>query len=277
MNVSSVTAAHSHGLAIGRGGHDKQASRIGSAAQESESNEPAAAADTVDLNAPVETGEEPGVLRLLRDGHFKGVADVRLRIVHHERLAAGDAEATQVAAGAAVTDLVEATGTQLDGVAGVADLTEDQLASLAEYRETFETSVATAAETFEGAEGAAGQALTQDLQAAFDALMTSLGAMAPPPPDPLAEGQPDVQDPPQLPEAAESSELQTALSTLQDAFAAALEKLADSLANTTLLPELSPPSGNGVAYEKFLAQYAQLQSPEQGVQAASPDGVDVEA
>ena len=40
----------------------------------------------------------------------------------------------------------------------------------------------------------------------------------------------------------------------------AVAALTETVSSATALPELSPPSGNGVAYEKFLAIYEELLS-----------------
>ena len=50
-------------------------------------------------------------------------------------------------------------------------------------------------------------------------------------------------------------ELTAALASLTQTFDEALAELLGSIQITLALPELSPPSGNGVAYDKFLAIY----------------------
>jgi hypothetical protein len=52
---------------------------------------------------------------------------------------------------------------------------------------------------------------------------------------------------------------------LSTAFEAAKDELIEALNGFQLLPELSEPSGNGVAYEKFLAIYNQMQTVETAV------------
>jgi len=49
---------------------------------------------------------------------------------------------------------------------------------------------------------------------------------------------------------------------LESSFAAAMEELVNSLNGVQVLPELSEPNGNGVAYEKFLAIYNEMLSAE---------------
>lgn len=50
------------------------------------------AAPTAPRDADRRNERTPGVLRHLADGHYRGVADVRLRIVFHDELAALGAE-----------------------------------------------------------------------------------------------------------------------------------------------------------------------------------------
>src|SRR5262245_58927086 len=55
---------------------------------------------------PAEEATLPGVIRLLQQGHFTGVADVRLRIVHHEQLTALANQQTAAVLNQSTTDLV---------------------------------------------------------------------------------------------------------------------------------------------------------------------------
>jgi len=54
------------------------------------------------------------------------------------------------------------------------------------------------------------------------------------------------------------ADLQSYIEELESAFEAAMEELIGGLGEVQILPELSEPSGNGVAYEKFLAIYNEL-------------------
>ena len=51
---------------------------------------------------------------------------------------------------------------------------------------------------------------------------------------------------------------QTFIEDLQSAFTTATNELTQAFAEVRILPELSEPNGNGVAYEKFLAIYNEL-------------------
>ena len=243
-------------------------------------------------------GEAKGVVRLLMAGHFKGVADVRLRINFHDQIAAAQAEATRSAAGQAVTNVSDTVDAELGALESAGELSDEQLDALAEHQGTFTEAVTDATETFMGAENpaAAGEALTENLQQAFNALTASFDALiAPAAIEPEDQTPPAVTDPqaPAVPEVVEPED-QTPLvitdpqtptvtaeplAMLKEAFGAAMLDLTAALTETSVLPELSPPTGNGVAYEKFLAEYNSLLAPEatdDGSEADIPQSVDIE-
>lgn len=233
------------------------------------------------VEVPHDAEEAKGVLRLLEQGHFKGVADVRLRINFHDQIQAADSQAQQQVTQKAVADLSGTVITQLDEIVAGGDLTEEQLAELGEAKQAFEQAVSDVEQN--------SPQLPQDLQAAFDTLTQALAPL-------LAaevESAPEVSEP-ESPDAAtvtedpvitESSQDQTsvepaALGTFQDAFAAALQVVQESLTSTdSILPPLSQSSGNGSAYDKFLATYNELYSSSDSFSsdAEAEQAVDLEA
>ena len=66
-----------------------------------------------------------GVLRLLQDGHFKGVADVRLRINFHEEIIAAQTETAKSAAQEALTDLSNSVNAQLEQLASPENFSQE--------------------------------------------------------------------------------------------------------------------------------------------------------
>jgi len=54
------------------------------------------------------------------------------------------------------------------------------------------------------------------------------------------------------------NDFQIFIQGLKEAFNSALAELTNSLAEMKVLPELSEPQGNGVAYDKFLDIYNQM-------------------
>lgn len=224
-------------------------------------------ANTVVIDSQADQGQ-PGVIRLLQGGHFKGVADVRLRINFQQELAAVEADATKSAAGGAVTALGDSIGAELESLAGLPELADTQVASLAEQAEGFGANVGAAADAFLAGETVEGDALIQALEQAFETLMSSLeGALAPA----------TVEPPPVEPdEGGLSTEVPDALAAIQNAFASAMEAVAAALEETTVLPALSEPNGNGKAFDKFTAEYAALQATEQSGEPLPVETVDTE-
>ena len=181
-----------------------------------------------------ENDAEKGVLRNLLEGHFKGVSDVRLRINNFEELAAIEAAKLQTVAAEKVGGVLESVGgvvtTFLDPfLESENELTQKQIKSVSELHETFTQ--------------AAGEYQNDpavDLTTAFDEFVEALEDLFAP--------------------TVETTELpwQTFLEDLQTAFTTASDELTKAVTDLQILPELSEPNGNGVAYEKFLAIYNDL-------------------
>ncbi len=216
-----------------------------------------------------------GVLRLLQAGHFKGVADVRLRINFHEQLSAAQAEATRGAGEQAAHQLSDAVNTALDALAATEGLDEQQVTAIGDLRDEFNAAVGQAINDFLQAD-AGGQALTGGLQSAFDALVDGLGIILPAPAgEQIAEPLPPETEPPaepvveaQLkpvvepaPDAEAKPKTPDPLAALHEAFRGGMDALNDALTNTSILPPLSPAPGHGRAYAKFLAIYERLHAP----------------
>lgn len=240
-----------------------------------------------------------GVVRLLLAGHFKGVADVRLRINFYDELAAAESAAVAPVAQAGAETLTEAVDAKLDELVASGELSEDQVAAVGELREAFHAAVGTLAEGAPNPGGAA--AFTAGVQSEFDSLMASLRALlvedetaAADGPDeatdvPAPETDPAPEEPPPAeaaetepvtapdPAAEQTPDLEALLDAVADAFAAALGELEGSLAGASVLPELSPPNGNGVAYAKFLAIYNELRGAVESPDAPADETVDVVA
>lgn len=265
MQVGPITHGNSHALAHARSSEKPEApATTPSATPQQPEEHPVEAAH--------DSEEAKGVLRLLEQGHFKGVADVRLRINFHEQIQTADSQIQQQATEQAVTGLSETVGTQLDEIVASGDLTEEQLAELTEAKQTFDQAVSDVEQN--------SPQLIQDIQAAFDTLTQTLSPLL----VTAVEPSPEVSE-------TENSEVVTAteepasteptlLETLQDAFASALQVVQESLTSTdSILPPLSPPSGNGSAYDKFLVTYNELYGSSQssGSDIETEQAVDLEA
>ena len=239
-----------------------------------------------------ETEEIPGALRLLLEGHFKGVADIRQRIHFADEIAAMETEAE--------AEALEETATQqstalLDTVnsAGQAQTEADD--DVAAAFDEFNQAVTGATDSFLESETPDATELLGNIGSAFDALIAALTPDPipvdplpdPPPadPDPIIDppldpppADPDpIPDPPLDPPPADPDpipdppppvdEMTLFIEELTSIFTAAMDAMTDAMNNTSgasasALPPLSQPSGNGKAYDKFLAIYNGLNAPD---------------
>jgi len=234
-----------------------------------------------------EQTDSKGVLRLLQEGHFKGVADVRLRINFHDELAGIQAAAVDAAAGEKINAIMGSIDGVVNSFLQENTLTEEQTATVLATKENFVQ-----------AAGATGENPAVDLTAAFEAFITALqnlfaqaGGEIPPdePPAPPEGGseqssegggeEPPPEEQGSAPEmtlmAAENSAInwQGLIENLQTTFAARMAELTDAVSGVSTLPPLSEPKGNGVAYDKFLEIYSQINgtaSPGNGLDQAEP-------
>ncbi len=89
---------------------------------------------------PTSDGEpEPampsGLLRLMQQGHFQGVADLQHRIQYDEQISALEDQATAENVASAIDGIIEAVDTQIEG------LTAEQQESIADAKATFDSAV----------------------------------------------------------------------------------------------------------------------------------------
>jgi len=242
-----------------------------------------------------------GVLRLLMEGHFKGVADVRLRINFYEELQALQNQQMAGAAGEEIDGVVEA----VDGVLGTLPpaetpqegagevLPEEESLDMGQIQQAFADAVNEAKEEFVNSDEPSQTELVSGLQSAFDSLVQSIRDFFAPPAETGTEEAPEeTGGEPELvleevgnsetgPEGTEGPEggedvlpvelvgegepveepvfdVEAFIEELTAAFNAALAALTEALNGVSVLPPLSEPSGNGRAYEKFLAIYNDL-------------------
>ncbi|NVM56846.1 MAG: hypothetical protein HWN51_01815 [Desulfobacterales bacterium] len=221
-------------------------------------DEPSPIEPQSDIQNADDTEDGKGVLRLLQEGHFKGVSDVRLRINFFEELAAIEAGKLQAVAEEKVNAVLESIGGIVDTfLEGKNELTEEQTFDVSELQETF----------VQAASGYTNEPVT-DLNNAFEEFVEALRNLFTLPVGtqeediPTETGSADV---PELP-------YQTFIDDLQSAFTTATNELTQAFAEARILPELSEPNGNGVAYEKFLAIYNELR----GLQSPTDEQPDSE-
>jgi hypothetical protein len=222
----------------------------------------------------------PGVIRLLMAGHFKGVADVRLRINFFEELNAIQAGKLQDVAGEKVPGLVESVQQTVQSLLSSGQLSEEQSASLTEQLKGFTQSVNQVLEDFKNSPNPDKEGLISGLNAAFENLTSFIAGIFPATaPDPQAEGVPAASDTPAPATTATSTTSGTAptpeeteaaaasapestteafLGDLRSVYETALASLQKGMDQADALPPLSEPEGQGKAYAKFVAIYQNL-------------------
>jgi hypothetical protein len=262
--------------------------------------------EVLETNVLPEDGQESsekqkGVIRNLLEGHFKGVADVRLRINHFEELSA--IENSQLKS--FVTENIDNVSSPItETINGFFGDDGQELTIQAEYdaakepEQLFLQEVNSAKEAFLASENPSITLLEDDLNNAFQSLIQSLEDLnttvqIPTDPEELIDSslqtqtesenpveqstQPeatgtdipiDTDNQPELivTENTEDQEpvepqydFQAFVENLTSSFETALGTLMDDLRQSSVLPELSEPEGNGRAYDKFLQIYNQMQ------------------
>ncbi len=213
---------------------------------------------------PQETDRTPGAIRLLQQGHFQGVADLRLRINFHEEIAVLERQRLQALAEENIAGLQQ---TVTDGLNTMVDagLTEQQIADLTStFAQTVDGLLEGSADTVPLSRGT----LVTGLESAFDSLLTALPAVGSSDPTESQAVLPATNEASEQLAAADRiaddgysgalANLQRLVEQLTSAFSDALEVFTHALDDIELMPALSAPKGNGVAYEKFLAVYNDL-------------------
>lgn len=268
----------------------------------------AADADTAiaeETAAPVieETTEIPGVLRHLQAGKFKGVADIRLRIVFQKQLA-------ELAEQQAIARATEASETMVSNLAAeirgftnpapAADTDNPDTNAVAADTQVAEPSdVESALANFQATVDAATSSLGDGdglnladygatLQAAFDTLASNLEKALRPAASgieanlevAIRAGETTDLDLTVTADVSDGSDTDSTgvaefLASLRDMFAQELVTLLESAETRDILPPLSEPRGNGRAFDKFKAIYEDMTA----IEAVAEDNtnIDVEA
>jgi len=213
-----------------------------------------------------------GVMRLLQDGHFKGVADVRLRINFHQEITRQQTAHLKEVAQEGVAGVIETIASQVNALIESDPLNDDQTAALGDMLALFEAATREAGQAFPASERPNLGSLTSALQDAFETLYAAVQAVLEPQASEPDEAPPlianEALDSAVAPVAAQELELSENdlppssdfASRLAATFAQALGGLNETIEATDLLPPLSQRQGKGVAYARFVNEYNQLRS-----------------
>lgn len=239
-----------------------------------------------DIKSDDDTQDDKGVIQLLQQGHFNGVADVRLRIVHSEKLLALEQQQFQTIATEKVDGLLAMVGAAVETMPGNNESTAQPIeeSAVLEPLSTpeiltedaftqFTQAVNAAKDEFLNSQTSSKETLVDNINSAFQSFVELLARPSEPTSEILVENEimtnpttepdsanPDIQEKDVTVEPTEESPsvFESFVENLEAVFAEAMDKLVSNLDEVKVLPELSEPNGNGVAYEKFLAIYNEL-------------------
>jgi hypothetical protein len=218
---------------------------------------------------PVKGGEKSGVVSLLQEGHFRGVADVRLRTNFSEELQRVELAATQRAVSEGLNTLQEGTNAVVDTFVARQSTNVEVTGTIRSAQSGFNAELS----TLSGETGTVPEAdVFGELRTIFRDFLQSLM----PPRETESADDTTVLETTAPPaesttssvsngEAPAAPVVDSEVPVSTDAFAGLRESLTsffnDFIANLQDsvndlgLPALSEPSGNGRAYEQFLAAY----------------------
>jgi hypothetical protein len=223
MNMQSIQSLTHTGAA----GHEVKATRQTAA--------PAAVQNTPE---PRQTG----ALRLLQEGHFKGVADARLRINLHEEILALNQAGQAAVAREGGPELAAAVGTEIDALLAAGVLPEEASGQVSAAFSSFSVEIEMRVEIFNEGSSSPGR-LAADLQTAFESLRDIL--------DPLLTALAGSEGIGGSASAGSSTDMSGFLGKLANVFDEALTALMDKIEAIEIVPPVSDPSGKGVAFARF--------------------------
>jgi hypothetical protein len=230
----------------------------------------------------VKSHELPGVIRLLQEGHFKGVADVRLRINFFEELQTLQQNELRATAGQALPGFIEAVGKGLETLLSSDSLSAEQASAITAAGEKFTQALEQILADSQGTANFSQETITSPIDKAFQELTAAIQSVLAPtdtaegtpdstaeatgetaPVDPISESDPAATE-------TAATDTGTILEAFKSSYVSALKQLQETLAQANILPPLSEPEGNGKAYAKFLAIYQNMLG--EGSQAGTPSG-----
>lgn len=234
-----------------------------------------------------------GVMRLLQEGHFKGVAALRLRINFFDQISDLEQGNLQDTARQGLAELVRTMEEKIGAMSNAGLFEAEPLAQAKELAESFtselqadvageeldpQSMVSILNQAFSEFESALADLLVAPLEEpqqtaesvagnpAAESVVSSTEPAAVMAPSNLAatESESSVEPPaePSITLAAGIApldELRAGLDGLAATFRNQLSSLQEDLQNTALLSVPEPPDNNGAAYQKFLAIYQQMQ------------------
>ncbi len=221
-------------------------------------------ANTEAATAPSESSADArGVTRLIQEGHFKGVADVRLRINFFDSLQRAGADTSQATLSEGLTNLQSTLNAAIDEKADGGSLSDEDVSTLRAAQSTLNVELG----ALIGDKSAASGDIFQELKTAFSDFLNALPIEQPKTVS-LADIAASTDAPETTGTSGDQSGLRSVLQNIFDPAVAALENAVDALA----LPPVAAPQNNGRAYDNFLSTYNALYGVEGAGNTATSDG-----
>ncbi|MCX5810630.1 MAG: hypothetical protein NTX36_14895 [Proteobacteria bacterium] len=193
---------------------------------------------------PTNIENEQGVIRLLQEGHFEGVADVRLRI-----------NSIQAVVKDGVKSILESVGENIDSFLSSDAIAEEVSKSTNNLESGFVDAINQSKEDFLKSDGSPKDFLT-GINSAFETLSSGILSLSATLVTKTNEASID-ENPPAPPGELEPV-FQDFVDKLNSTFTGSLADLTARMDEIKVLPELSSSKGNGGAYEKFLTIYKNM-------------------
>lgn len=225
-----------------------------------------------------------GVIRNLLNGHFKGVADVRLRINFNDEIVTLEQAKLAEVTETGISALSEAINNEINAALGSEEIDEETSILIASALETLNNDISQLRTNISQSEN-----LSSEIRTSFDNFVLSVKPVTEEP----AVSEPPVSDQTGLSVAEQTEEIAIPnteemvgeatleeepqfsmdrfLADLTATFETELALLETILTDTKLLPELSEPNGNGRAYDKFLTIYNEMKDSINTDNQNSPD------
>jgi hypothetical protein len=225
-----------------------------------------------------------GVIRNLMEGHYRGVADIRLRINFYDQIKQVSTQKTIETVQNWSQDFVTSVYDEQQVSAKSVDLADQVESFLSTFKETLKGII----NEVQGGQIEPSSIVSSMREAFVDLLKIESPVIAKedskresPAADELLDISPTAkQQEENSDNASEAKDIADSLEHLISTFQEKLTDLESSLADLTILPPLSEPNGKGVAYDRFLKMYNEMISENESTDdeaiPTSGDGIEIE-
>lgn len=224
-----------------------------------------------------ESGKAAGVIRKLQAGQFRGVADIRLRINFNDQLQALQTQKTSQAVDSAIPAIIDSQTSEVTNFLETGTVDSEIAGKISSASQLFADEIENIAGGIQS-QVQAGDLIAQ-LQSSFDNFISELSQIDIAGQEPEEVDEVIVEDQSanattlknddlsimatlqsdavegNIETSSELVDMSQLIASLTESFNSELDSLISDLANSSVLPPISEPNGNGGAYEKFMKIY----------------------